>query len=365
MGRDVCRPMLRTLALTGLCCVMGEPALAQEIPVDRTQIEQLGPPVAPSAVPEVSAPAAGAEQGKNEDKSPGAPTTEKPEERVASPNQPAMPAPSAATSGSICLLLESAADAHGLPLEFFARLIWQESQFKPNAIGPMTRRGTRAQGIAQFMPGTASERGLLDPFDPVAALPKAAEYLEALHTQFGNLGLAAAAYNAGPRRVRDFLAGRNGLPSETRNYVLKITGIGVDEWAALGGAGDKGPVKRTNCNELMAMLTEQPSPFIGELARRVKEGGERPWGVELTAGFSRGKVLAAYATLEKTYRLILENHDPVIIENQFRSRGTQPFYQVRLGADTRSAADQICGSLRKAGGACLVLRNLRGKSQAL
>ena len=263
------------------------------------QTEQLGPPVTPSVVPEVSAPAADAEQGKSEDKTPGGPAAEKPEERAASPNQPAMPAPSAATSGSICLLLESAADAHGLPLEFFARLIWQESRFKPNAIGPMTRRGTRAQGIAQFMPGTASERGLLDPFDPVAALPKAAEYLEELHAQFGNLGLAAAAYNAGPRRVRDFLTGRSGLPSETRNYVLKITGISVDEWAALGGAGDKGPVKRTNCNELMAMLTEQPSPFIGELARRVKEGGGRPWGVELTAGFSRAKVLAAYATLER------------------------------------------------------------------
>src|SRR5258708_7804290 len=114
------------------------------------------------------------------------------------------------TSEAICLLVESAAQAHGLPFEFFARLIWQESRFQPNAVGPMTRNGQRAQGIAQFMPGTASERGLFDPFDPVSALPKSAEFLEELHANLGNLGLAAAAYNAGPRRVRDWLEGCGG-----------------------------------------------------------------------------------------------------------------------------------------------------------
>src|SRR5436190_3708882 len=60
------------------------------------------------------------------------------------------------TAQSICLMMEAAAEANGLPLEFFARLIWQESNFRPNAVGPMTRSGQRAQGIAQFMPGTAA-----------------------------------------------------------------------------------------------------------------------------------------------------------------------------------------------------------------
>jgi soluble lytic murein transglycosylase-like protein len=94
---------------------------------------------------------------------------------------------------ALCLLVEAAARANDLPLEFFARVIWQESRFQPQAVGPVTRSGRRAQGIAQFMPGTASERGLLDPFDPVQALPKAAEFLSELRDQFGNLGLAAAA----------------------------------------------------------------------------------------------------------------------------------------------------------------------------
>jgi Transglycosylase SLT domain/SPOR domain len=262
--------------------------------------------------------------------------------------------------------VESAAEAHGLPLEFFARLIWQESRFKPNAVGPMTRGG-RAQGIAQFMPSTASERGLFDPFDPVAALPKSAEFLDELHAEFGNLGLAAAAYNAGPRRLRDWLDGKGGLPAETRRYVIAITGRSVEEWAASRAGGDKGgaPLRRTSCGELMALLKEQPSPFIGELERRVRQGGERPWGVELSAGFQREHVLAAYAAIEKTYRTILENRDPVIIESKFRSRGTQDFYQIRVGADTRTAANTLCATLRKAGAACLVLRNLHGASSPL
>src|SRR5207344_2230652 len=132
---------------------------------------------------------------------------------------------------SICLLVESAAQAHELPTEFFVRLIWQESRFRPTAIGPRTRTGKHALGIAQFMPGTAAERNLLDPLNPIEALPKAAEFLKDLRNQFGNLGLAAAAYNAGPGRVRAWLAGGRALPTETRNYVAAITGISVDEWA--------------------------------------------------------------------------------------------------------------------------------------
>jgi soluble lytic murein transglycosylase-like protein len=89
---------------------------------------------------------------------------------------------------AICHLVEAAAAANRLPLEFFARVIWQESRFRSDAIGPVTRSGKRAQGIAQFMPMTAAERLLRDPFDPAEALPKSAEFLRELHEQFGNFG---------------------------------------------------------------------------------------------------------------------------------------------------------------------------------
>ena len=74
------------------------------------------------------------------------------------------------------------------------------------------------------MPATAAERRLNSPFDPAEALPKAAEFLHDLHAEFGNIGLAAAAYNAGAQRVRDWLAGRRTLPNETKGYVRIVTG---------------------------------------------------------------------------------------------------------------------------------------------
>src|SRR5258706_1415473 len=122
------------------------------------------------------------------------------------------------TREAMCLMIESAARANDLPLEFFAVVIRKDSRFQSDAVGPVTRNGQRAQGIAQFMPGTANERRLLDPFDPVQALPKSAEFLSELRSQFGNLGLAAAAYNAGPRRGQEWLPRPRALPPETPHH---------------------------------------------------------------------------------------------------------------------------------------------------
>ena len=262
------------------------------------------------------------------------------------------------TRETVCLMIEAAAKANDLPLEFFARVIWQESRFQPDAVGPVTRSGQRAQGIAQFMPGTASERRLLDPFDPVQALPKSAEFLSELRNQFGNLGLAAAAYNAGPRRVQEWLAGTGGLPQETRNYVAAITGTTVDEWAKAGkNARMSERANHTGCHELMALLKRAPNYFVSELEQHVKLGTDRPWGVQLAAGFDRDKALAMYSRAISHLRGVIGDQDPMLLGSIFRSRGTRMFYQVRIGADTRPVADDLCNRIRRAGGACLVLRN--------
>lgn len=125
-----------------------------------------------------------------------------------------------------CRILEDQAAHFGLPASFFARLIWRESLFNPNVVSP---RG--AQGIAQFMPGTASERGLADPFDTQTALVESARYLTELKTRFGSLGMAAAAYNAGPNRVAAWLQGKSQLPFETHDYVNWITGHSAEDWS--------------------------------------------------------------------------------------------------------------------------------------
>jgi Transglycosylase SLT domain/SPOR domain len=273
--------------------------------------------------------------------------------------KPADSARESDTREAICLMIESAARANDLPLEFFARVIWQESRFQSDAVGPVTRSGQRAQGIAQFMPGTANERRLLDPFDPVQALPKSAEFLNELRNQFGNLGLAAAAYNAGPRRVQEWLAGTGPMPSETRNYVAAITGSSVDEWAS-AGKGGKMPAgtPATTCRELMALLKRAPNPFITQLEQRVRIAAAKQWGVQLAAGFDRNKALAMYARAFKRLSAVIGDQDPSILASVMRSRGSHTFYQVRIGADTRPAADDLCNRIRRAGGACFVLKNM-------
>jgi hypothetical protein len=263
------------------------------------------------------------------------------------------------TQRSICLLLESAARANGLPLEFFARVIWQESRFRADAVGPVTRSGKRAQGIAQFMPGTAAERNLLNPFDPIQALPKSAEFLRELRERFGNLGLAAAAYNAGPQRVRGWMAGSRTLPAETRNYVFAITGITVDEWAQ---SGAREPVQppAPDCRQLMALLKRTPNPFVEKLVERVTLVAASPWGVQLSAGFSRERALNAYASIARRFAGVLAGRDPSLLSTTLRSRGTRAFFQVRVGAETRASAEGLCAQIRRAGGACMVLRNKGG-----
>jgi soluble lytic murein transglycosylase-like protein len=172
-------------------------------------------------------------------------------------------------STAICSILEEVAHENALPLNFFARLIWQESHFRPDSVGPMTRYGQRAEGIAQFMPATAVARGLLDPFDPRQALPKSGEFLAQLRDEFGNLGLAAAAYNGGPQRVRDFLSGARGLPEETRHYVFAITGHRIEDWVgpARQAAAEPPQVPDTmaNCDDLAALL-KHPAPLQLALA---------------------------------------------------------------------------------------------------
>ena len=111
------------------------------------------------------------------------------------------------------------------------------------------------------------------------------------------------------------------------------------------------------CGELIALMKSAPNPFVYSLERRVAAGAVKPWGVQLAAGFSKDTALATYARVMDRYGTVLKGKDPSILSTLLRSRGTRPFYQVRVGADTRAAADDLCAKIRGAGGACLVLRN--------
>lgn len=260
---------------------------------------------------------------------------------------------------ALCRLIEGSAKARGLPVPFLTRLIWRESAFRVGAVSPVG-----AQGVAQFMPGTARERGLADPFDPEQAIPHAAHLLADLNRQFGNLGLAAAAYNGGPGRVSSWLAGTGGLPVETRNYVLAITGAPAEDWRA--GAGIEMPEGADPKEKTAAKDTEKTClqvtavlriPSRGDrFALGGNEGPAAPWGIQLAGNFSKALALQSFARTRKLYTSVIGDVRPMIIGTRLRSRGTRAFYRIRLPAQSREAADTLCGRIRGAGGACLVLK---------
>jgi hypothetical protein len=208
-------------------------------------------------------------------------------------------------------------------------------------------------GIAQFMPATAAERNLLDPFNPVEALPKAAEFLKELRGQFGNLGLAAAAYNAGPGRVRAWMAGSASMPAQTRAYVEAVTGNSVEKWAA-GRDVEVKTESGVSCETLMAKLKQPPTTFMAALQQHIVTGAIQPWGAILGAHRSRQEILDRYAALQQRFATVLAGRDPILLE---RGSGSLPRYQVRVGAESREAASDVCKRIHLAGGDCVVLRN--------
>ena len=250
---------------------------------------------------------------------------------------------------ALCRLVESSARARQLPVPFFTRLIWQESSFRTTVISP-----AGAQGIAQFMPGTARDRGLQDPFDPEQAIPAAAALLKDLADRFGNLGLAAAAYNGGPARVEAWLAGKGGLPAETRDYVIRITGRPAEEWAderTNGASADESEAPTAqSCLQVTASLRRRgPVPLL--------EAPLAPWGVQLAGNFSKAIALASFARARQAHASILGGVRPMIIGTRLRTRGARTYYRIRVPAMTREAANALCDRLRAAGGSCAVLRS--------
>ena len=258
---------------------------------------------------------------------------------------------------SVCQTLQSAAHLNDLPLEFLTRLIWQESRFNAHAISP-----AGAQGIAQFMPGTAAWIGLANPFDVADAITKSAELLRSLKSQFGNLGLAAAAYNAGPKRVADWLARHRGLPRETQAYVLIVTGHAAQEWTTAADRMSLNLPDGVPCPQIVKLFAnarlETPRTAVGRDNARSVNGSaptEAPWGVQLIGGSSQISVLASYHQLQRKYQTVLGSRQPLVIRSQVGRNAS--WYRLRIAAQTLAEAELLCGTLREAGGSCLVQRN--------
>lgn len=247
----------------------------------------------------------------------------------------------AITVEGICTEIAKAAETHDLPKPFFARLIWKESRFDIRAISPVG-----AQGIAQFMPATAKIRGLADPFDPLQAIPASASFLADLRREFGNLGLAAAAYNSGGGRVSRWLARRGGLPAETRDYVLSITGKPAEHFRERSQKLDAKPLAKDKdfmaaCKDMRIVTT--------------RASLRPPWGAVVAGGRNRRAAIIAYERARRLAPRVITPGKMVIVRR--RGPGAGPLYTSRVGAGSRGEARKICLRASRAGVRCYLRRN--------
>ncbi|WP_250157546.1 lytic transglycosylase domain-containing protein [Tianweitania aestuarii] len=248
--------------------------------------------------------------------------------------------------GQICDLIQANASANALPPAFFARLIWKESRFDAGAVSPVG-----AEGIAQFMPGTAKMRGLADSFDISQALPASAAYLAELRDKFGNLGLAAAAYNAGEGRISRWLGSGGFLPIETEGYVLDILGASADSFI---GAKDAEQVPLDPKKSFAEACRDLP--IVRSATLPMSRISNKPWAVQVAGNVRRAVAVRQYERF-KTRAGGLLNGKEVAVSRVRTPRGRRGIYVVRVGLDKRSDANELCRQLRSAGGSCIVRRN--------
>jgi hypothetical protein len=250
-----------------------------------------------------------------------------------------------------CTAIEVFSHRHGLDTGFFARLIWQESRFDPNALSH-----ANARGIAQFIPSTARLRGLKDPYNPADALEHSAQYLAEMVQRFGNEGMAAIGYNGGERRAEGFLNGK-GLAPETVNYVPIITGLSAEQWRDTPPQNHDFRLAPDDsfyraCSQMATQRRLTPMKRIAPPAPALK-----PWGVQL--GFGTSEEAAKSKILSQTRscraQVTREKLDLVYVKN--RVSGKKGYYFARIGRTTRDGAQKLCASLKRERCACLVVQN--------
>ncbi|MEQ6247450.1 lytic transglycosylase domain-containing protein [Sulfitobacter sp. HNIBRBA3233] len=250
-----------------------------------------------------------------------------------------------------CNAIEVFAKRHGLDPAFFARLIWQESRFDPNALSHAD-----ARGIAQFIPSTALLRGLKDPYNPADALDHSAHYLAEMARRYGNEGLAAIGYNGGERRAEGFVQGK-GLAPETVAYVPIITGLTAEQWRDTPPADpdftlDPSKSFYEGCRDMaqnrrltpVKQATPPPPPL-------------KPWGVQLGFGTSRDAAKAKIGRATASCRAPLQTEKLDLIYVKNRVSGKKGYFFGRVGRNTRDGATELCTALRRRGCTCLVVQN--------
>ena len=248
----------------------------------------------------------------------------------------------------LCRAIERLSMENDLPPAFFARLIWRESRFRADAV---SYKG--AEGIAQFMPGTAKLRGLSNSFDVVQALDASSRYLGELRDRFGNLGFRRRRLQCRRRGLLRFLtnAGCRSKRATTSSPLPAIPSRhGRTTRRKRGRRPGSGPTFLSACIRL-AVSRKLREPIL------VQASDWAPWAVQLAANFD--PAIARRLMRQSVARLPepLSSESAMIVRQQRVKPGMRPKYQARIGRDTRQEAIALCDAIRKAGVACAVVKN--------
>ena len=122
--------------------------------------------------------------------------------------------------------ITEAATRFSIPDRWIRAVMHQESGGHEYLNGQPITSDAGATGLMQVMPQTYAElRDQYnlgpDPYNPHDNIVAGAGYIRQMYDRFGSPAFLAA-YNAGPQRVEDYMAGRGGLPNETVNYLASI-----------------------------------------------------------------------------------------------------------------------------------------------
>ena len=247
-----------------------------------------------------------------------------------------------------CNAIATFSDRHSLDRDFFARLIWQESRFDPNALSH-----ANARGIAQFIPSTAKIRGLDDPYNPADALEHSAQYLAEMNKKYGSLGLAAIGYNGGERRAEGFLIGK-GLASETLNYVPIITGLSAEDWRDSPDAAPDLRLSKTQpfLPACYAMAQKRRITPLAKPKPRLK-----PWGVQVAFATSKARVRKRVKERTGACRGLVRRERADLVYKKNRVSGKKGYYFAQFGRKGRKSAQKLCDAMRRSGCVCLVIKN--------
>lgn len=154
-------------------------------------------------------------------------------------------------AGLFEMKIADAARKEGVDPHILWTIAYNETRFRPWLTSPKN-----AQGLMQFIPGTAARFGLADPYEPNSSIHAAARYVKYLGRLFdGRVESILAAYNSGEGTVLAYLHGRSlsangkkinpttrrtpgGIPpySETINYVAN--GMRIYRWLQTQGRFD-------------------------------------------------------------------------------------------------------------------------------